>query len=723
MGIPPDQMRVTSLIREGLRQLRAGKVKAALHCWEDALALDDGHASAQSYIDYIKKNRIRIAVHLGRTPPLDDEAIDIPESWPEPPEGLCDPVPADEPHAEPTGPDDAADADAAPEDQKGHRPVTKSSGHLPYAEIELSGTSSPRLSDVMAKGKTPPPAESAPPSAKKAPPAPRPPAEAAPTEEPPKETSEETPEETPEEAPARRTQVRPTTGDDYLVMEIVVDDDEPPADPRTLPPPPEALAAPEMIIEAPKQDAEKNEPEDYLYDRASSQQLESLSLDRLASSGEAGGTPPPPPTPPAAAPPDDALDDAPTQMREHTPSNAGPSAAAPAESAPGEDAPSPPQTPVVATTFDEVATNPRSDPQAFSRPPPGGAAELSPYTTLAGLGPRVLFAEFGDKDLQGEAPPLEFAPPQGEDPAPGIPGSETPDEFSREPGSFSEDAPTRALDTQAKPPGVRMDAPVDFAREEGSFSDDIPTTARRSSSSAAPQMPARSPGDFDREQGSFSDDLPTRARPSTVQEGAGVIPEPQDFEQEQGSFSDDIPTTARPDLGSDAGIRAMPLDHDFRREGSFSDDLATLERSRGHKEERLSEEMEALLHPDRGIALAKQLFDAGELTRSLQLTEQLQGRYPTLEGISALLEANQKGLEGKLMAQLGDLDTIPVPKTADLVHDNKDLDPRAAFLFSRIDGTMSLQDIIDISGMTEFESARILLRLREIGLLDFGPPR
>jgi len=689
MGHLPDQKRATSLIRDGLRQLRAGKVSAALTCWEEALALDYENAVARSYIDYIKKNRIRIAVHLGRAPPLDNEPINIPESWPEPPVGLRDPIPSD----------DQTDADATRDDSERParpRPVAKSSGSLPYAEIELTGASSPRLSEVLAKGKTAPVAATAPVATSKAPPAPRPPE----------------PTTNSQEIPGRRMPAGSPTGDDYLALEIVLEEDEPPADPRTLPPPPEALTAPEMIIEAPKQDAVEDEPQDYLYDRASSEQLESLSLDHLAGKGEVESTPSP--APPAAAPdpgpPQEVPDDAATQARDHTPSGIALPAAEPARPAADGSSPLAPLSPRMATTFDEVDTNPRSDPQAFSRLPRGGTGAPSPYTTLAGLGPRVLFAEFGDKDLQGAPPPLDFSLPAGGDPAPGVPGS------------FSEDGPPRARGSVAKPADMRMDAQLDFDREEESFSDDIPTQARRSSSSAVPQRPGSAPEDFDREQGSFSDDLPTQARPATVQAGSGVVAEPKDFDLAHDAFADDAPTTARQGKGLDAGIRAMPLDHEFRREGSFSEDLATLER-RGHKEERLSEEMEALLHPDRGLAMALQLFDTGEHMRSLQLVEQLQRRYPTLVGITDLLESNRTALEGSLLEKLGDLDAIPVPRAVELIRENRDLDPRAAFLFSRIDGTLSLQDILDVSGMSQFEAARLLLRLREIGLLDFEPPR
>lgn len=481
MGTPPDQLGVTSLINDGLRQLRAGKVGAALKSWEEVLTLDEENVSAQSFISYIRKNRIRIAVELGRTPPVPDKPIEIPESWPAPPAGLCAPVP--EPDVEPA---------EAPEPRR----VAKSSGELPYAELELTGASRPRLSDKMADASKPDatPAVSA--AAPKAPPAPRPPRLAAP--------GQVVAHPMASDSPSR---------ENYLAMEIVLDDDE--------------------------------------------TQSESLSLDGLEDSQE----PSQPPSLTGELPeiPDDA--------------SSGSSAPDPSSSE-GTDLTHAPR---VATTFDEVSPSFAADPSDFAHRAPAGAGD-SPYTTLVGLGPRVLFAE----DIQGAPPPLDFAPPPGGDPPPDDP-------------------------LAGDPPSV------------------------------------------------------------TTQDEPEPQPEPQ--------------------------------------------------------AEALAAELESLMDPEHGLQRARQLHQDGEHDKSLQLTEELQERFPSLKGLPELLAANHSALEGSLLEQLGDLDSIPVPRTEDISFDIQGLDPRAAFLFSRIDGMLTVQDIIDISGMTTFESARTLLRLRELGLLDIDPPR
>ena len=121
--------RLTRLLNEGLRQLRRGKVSAALQSWDDVLELDVENETAASFRDYVRQNRIRIAVHLGRSPPNDDEPIDLPKNWPAPPTGLCAPIPAE------------VEEVATPAD---------SSGDEPYAEVEIIGLSSAEPAAVNA---------------------------------------------------------------------------------------------------------------------------------------------------------------------------------------------------------------------------------------------------------------------------------------------------------------------------------------------------------------------------------------------------------------------------------------------------------------------------------------------------------------------------------------------------------------------------------------------
>jgi hypothetical protein len=49
-----------------------------------------------------------------------------------------------------------------------------------------------------------------------------------------------------------------------------------------------------------------------------------------------------------------------------------------------------------------------------------------------------------------------------------------------------------------------------------------------------------------------------------------------------------------------------------------------------------------------------------------------------------------------------------------------DVNPRAGFILSLIDGFTSIADILDISAWPEPETAYILLELQQQGIIDFG---
>lgn len=48
-----------------------------------------------------------------------------------------------------------------------------------------------------------------------------------------------------------------------------------------------------------------------------------------------------------------------------------------------------------------------------------------------------------------------------------------------------------------------------------------------------------------------------------------------------------------------------------------------------------------------------------------------------------------------------------------------DLDPQAAFLLSRVDGTVTFAELIEISGLAEDEAAELLLGLLLKGVISF----
>jgi hypothetical protein len=67
---------------------------------------------------------------------------------------------------------------------------------------------------------------------------------------------------------------------------------------------------------------------------------------------------------------------------------------------------------------------------------------------------------------------------------------------------------------------------------------------------------------------------------------------------------------------------------------------------------------------------------------------------------------------------LGDLERVPAVALPMHEISMQELDHRTAFLLSRIDGTLSFEDILDISGMPRLEALRYLCRLRLQGILE-----
>ncbi len=82
-----------------------------------------------------------------------------------------------------------------------------------------------------------------------------------------------------------------------------------------------------------------------------------------------------------------------------------------------------------------------------------------------------------------------------------------------------------------------------------------------------------------------------------------------------------------------------------------------------------------------------------------------------------LVVENERQLIRALVFGLGDLSEVPrllIPMT-EIPFD--DIDHRAAFLLTRMDGTLTLEEILDVSGMPRLEALRHLTRLHTKGYL------
>ena len=117
------------------------------------------------------------------------------------------------------------------------------------------------------------------------------------------------------------------------------------------------------------------------------------------------------------------------------------------------------------------------------------------------------------------------------------------------------------------------------------------------------------------------------------------------------------------------------------------------------------------------LAGARQLLEQGTNEGSLWLCERVLSLDPDNEAAKQLLEDNRMVLLTQYQEQIGELEEVPVvqiPQHEIMWHK---LDHRAGFLLSRIDGQLTYGDIIDVSGMGDFEAARILAQLQGMGVI------
>jgi hypothetical protein len=120
------------------------------------------------------------------------------------------------------------------------------------------------------------------------------------------------------------------------------------------------------------------------------------------------------------------------------------------------------------------------------------------------------------------------------------------------------------------------------------------------------------------------------------------------------------------------------------------------------------------------LAGAHQLYEQGTYEGSLWLCDRILALQPGNAEAKALLTENRRVLLEQYREQIGDRTAVPmvqVPQHEIMWHK---LDHRAGFLLSRIDGQLSFEDIVDVSGMDEFECTRILAQLLSLGVISGG---
>ena len=112
----------------------------------------------------------------------------------------------------------------------------------------------------------------------------------------------------------------------------------------------------------------------------------------------------------------------------------------------------------------------------------------------------------------------------------------------------------------------------------------------------------------------------------------------------------------------------------------------------------------------------------GDWLSARALADKILAYDPTDLDAHACIEACTHHMRDSIEVRLGDRSRILRVAVPDQWLAEMALDPRAAYLLSRIDGVSTIDAILDVSGMAESEGAKLLVDLLEEGVLEAHKP-
>jgi tetratricopeptide (TPR) repeat protein len=117
------------------------------------------------------------------------------------------------------------------------------------------------------------------------------------------------------------------------------------------------------------------------------------------------------------------------------------------------------------------------------------------------------------------------------------------------------------------------------------------------------------------------------------------------------------------------------------------------------------------------MSAARELFELGDFSGSLELVEKVLKTDPHHEGALAYLARNSETLQKMYASKIGALDRAPrqlVPPD-EVIWIN--MHHRAGFLLAQVDGQLTYEDLLAVSGMPRFDTIRILADLVQNGII------
>ena len=125
-------------------------------------------------------------------------------------------------------------------------------------------------------------------------------------------------------------------------------------------------------------------------------------------------------------------------------------------------------------------------------------------------------------------------------------------------------------------------------------------------------------------------------------------------------------------------------------------------------------------NPDLDFAAEmKDRYALGDFTGALRAAELLLGSKPHHPEAIRYAHSSRDRLVQLYSARLGSMERVPLVAVPDSEVRWLGLDHRAGFLLSRVDGSHSLEEIIDVSGMPRLEALKMLTELLDAGAIRF----
>ena len=114
---------------------------------------------------------------------------------------------------------------------------------------------------------------------------------------------------------------------------------------------------------------------------------------------------------------------------------------------------------------------------------------------------------------------------------------------------------------------------------------------------------------------------------------------------------------------------------------------------------------------------ARELFELGDFSGSLELVEKVLRTNDKHEGARAYLKRNEATLLRMYESKIGDMTRVPRPLVPPDEVIWMNMHHRAGFILSQVDGTLSYEDLLEVSGMDRFDTVRIVADLVTAGII------